>query len=189
MAKVIRTTRLRLVPLTPALGAADLDGRKALERQLETRVPESWPPELFEADKLEWTIRHLERHPREIGWWLHYVIFRPERRLVGVAGYKGPPDEDGLIEIGYSILGTFRRRGIATEATLGLADHAFTRADVRCVIAQTFPSFSASRTVLEKAGFGYAGPGAEPDIIRYELARRDWEAARRNRESAPDATV
>ncbi len=189
MAKVIRTVRLSLVPLTPALGTADLAGRDALARELGAEVPDGWPPELFERDKLEWTIRHLEQHPREIGWWLHYILFRPEDRLVGVAGFKGPPDANGLIEVGYSILSAFRRRGIATEATLGLADHVFARKDVHCIIAQTLQSYSASRTVLEKAGFHYAGAGSEPDIICYELARGDWEAARRRCERAPDAVV
>ncbi|MGH8494626.1 MAG: GNAT family N-acetyltransferase [Gammaproteobacteria bacterium] len=187
----VRTARLSLIPLTPALGVADIAGRASLERALGATVPENWPPELFEVDKLEWTIRHLEQNPREIGWWLHYVIFRAENMLVGVAGYKGRPDANGLVEIGYSILSEFRRRGIATEATLGLADHAFAQRAVDCVIAQTMPTFKASRMVLEKAGFRFAGPGAEPDAICYELPREAWAIAnaRRRKRTSPAGVI
>jgi len=179
MPRVLHTPRLKLVPLTPALGAADLAGRETLERRLRAEVPASWPPEFFESDKLEWTIDHLEQRPDEIGWWMYYLVLRSQgATLVGVAGYKGPPDDSGHIEIGYSILGDYRRRGIATEAALALSDHAFARADVNCVIAHTFPAFNASRNVLEKSGFRCAGPASEPEVIRYELARADWQRAR-----------
>lgn len=185
MPQVIRTACLNLVPLTPALGAADLSGRETLERALRAEVPGGWPPEFFESDKLEWTIDHLEQRPDEVGWWMYYVILRGHGGiLVGVAGYKGPPDDLGHIEIGYSILGEFRGRGIATEATLALAGHAFARADVDCVVAHTFPAFNASRNVLEKSGFRHTGPGAESDVIRYELTRTDWESTLAERQRA-----
>jgi len=179
MPGVLRTARLNLVPLTPALGAADLAGRESLGCMLRASVPASWPPQFFESDKLEWTIDHLEQRPDEIGWWMYYLVLRARcATLVGVAGYKGPPDDNGHIEIGYSILGDYRRRGIATEVAHALSDHAFAHAGVDRVIAQTFAAFKASRNVLEKSGFRCAGPGSEPDVICYELAREDWQRAR-----------
>jgi RimJ/RimL family protein N-acetyltransferase len=93
--------------------------------------------------------------------------------LIGCGGYTGPA-KDGGIEIGYSVCPSFRRQGIASEATGGLVDHAFRNSDVECVVAHTFPHLISSVGVLEKNGFRFASPGQEAGAVRFEILRSDW---------------
>jgi RimJ/RimL family protein N-acetyltransferase len=177
---VIATPRLELIAATPTLLKAELDGRRVLETALGASVPAEWPPELFDRDAMEFMLRRLEAPEGEPGWWLWYVVRHSAdgtaRTAVGVCGYKGAPDAEGTVEIGYSILREYQRQGYATEAVAGLLARAFADARVRRVTAETLPDLTASIGVLEKQGFGEAGPGSEHGVVRYELPRERYEA-------------
>jgi [ribosomal protein S5]-alanine N-acetyltransferase len=174
---LIRTERLDLIPGTAGLLRAELQGREALARRLGLEVPATWPPELFDRPAVEWTLARLEEDPGSAGWWLHYFVHRASGRVVGCGGYKGPPVE-GAVEIGYSILEEHRRRGFATEATLGLVARAFEQEEVGRVVTETLPELGASIRVLERAGFRLVGEGSDPGTIRFEISRLAWEEAR-----------
>jgi RimJ/RimL family protein N-acetyltransferase len=72
--------------------------------------------------------------------------------IVGGAGFKGEPDDAGVVEIGYGLAPEARRRGLATEAVAGLVDHARSRG-ARRVRAEIDADNTASRAVVERAGF------------------------------------
>jgi ribosomal-protein-alanine N-acetyltransferase len=93
--------------------------------------------------------------------------------LIGVGGFKGPPSRSE-VELGYSIVEEYRRRGFATEAVRGMLRFAFDQADVQDVSAQTLPELSASIAVLERTGFRCAGPGPEEGGVRYVISRQSW---------------
>jgi len=97
--------------------------------------------------------------------WVHgFAVVHTERRLViGNAGFKGPPDEVGFVEIAYGIVPAFERRGFATEAATALVDFAFASGRVRVVVAHTLPVQSASTRVLAKTGFQCVGEVSDPD--------------------------
>ncbi len=86
--------------------------------------------------------------------WLHgfAVIDRESRSVIGSVGFKGSPDENGLVEIAYGIVPAFQGRGYATEAAAAGVAFAFGSGDVRCVRAHTLPTPNASTRVLEKCG-------------------------------------
>lgn len=177
---MIRTNRLVLVPTTVQLAVAELNGQDALAQGLGAEVPESWPPELYDTAALTYTLWQLRRHPQEAGWWLYYFVRQEEdagvsRVLIGAGGYKGAPDAEGIVEVGYSILPEYRRQGFATEAVRGLVAHAFQHSEVTQVVAETLPELYPSIGVLKKCGFSLEGPGSEAGVIRYRLARRDYE--------------
>jgi len=94
--------------------------------------------------------------------------------LLGTGGFKGPPSVDGTVEVGYTIVSEYRRRGYATEAVGGFLAHAFNVPAVRRVIAETLPELIPSIGVLEKTGFRLSGEGSEPGVIRFELRRADY---------------
>lgn len=93
----------------------------------------------------------------------------------GAVGTRAPPNEEGLVEIGYSILPQHQRQGFATEAAAGLVRNAFTHSEVHGVVAETLPELVASIGVLEKCGFGFVGDGSEPGVIRYHRRRDPGE--------------
>ena len=75
--------------------------------------------------------------------------------VVGEAGFKGPPDRNDAIEIGYSMRENFRNRGYMTEAVDALTRFAFDQTGlyVGAVTALTLPENVASHSVLIKNGF------------------------------------
>ena len=171
--------RLRLIPATIASLRAELEGRAQLARVLGIEVPESWPPELYDEPAIRFTLDRVEREPEEVGWWLYYVA-EPQQlggstKLVGVAGYKGPPSAAGIVEVGYGTLPEHRRKGFASEATQAMIDRAFGLAEVRSVVAETFPHLSASSGVMKRCGMSYVGEGSEAGVIRYGITREASE--------------
>ena len=173
-AGMIRTDRLELVPGSVELLDAALAGPDTLARVLRARVPASWPPEYVDATALQFTRDRLAANPVEAPWWMYFIVLPGMpggRLLIGTSGYKGPPSEDGTVEVGYGIVAEHQRRGYASEAVEGLVRHAFDQPTVRRVIAETLPELARSIGVLRKSGFEPAGEGSEPGVIRFERTR------------------
>ena len=179
----IRTPRLILIPATAESLSAELISPRALGELLGCDVPASWPPELYDADAVRWTLTWLAEHPDQLEWSLYYVAEVPpapndHARLVGVCGYKGGPDPAGEVEIGYGIVPERRRRGFASEAVRGMLARAFADPRVTSVIAHTLSELAASIGVLQTTGFLFDGPGndpQEPAAIRFVLSRAHYE--------------
>jgi RimJ/RimL family protein N-acetyltransferase len=174
---MIVTGRLELVPGTPELTRAALEGRPALAAGLGASVPATWPPELLDPPSLEFTLARLAEGPEQAAWWLHFVVLAhgpAGRTLIGSAGYKGPPSPDGTVEVGYGIVRDHRRQGYASEAVRGLLAHAFAIPAVQRAIAETLPELAPSIGVLRKCNFRLIGEGSEPGVIRFELTRAEY---------------
>lgn len=118
----------------------------------------------------------LAQNPQNAGWYGWYAILRSDGSapsvLVGAGGFFGPPTEDQVVEIGYSIMPSFQGRGLATELVRALVEHGFSTAGVLRVVAHTTPENAGSVRVLEKAGFRLAGPGKEAGSVQYECGRQ-----------------
>jgi len=85
--------------------------------------------------------------------WTHgfALVHAADRIVIGMCGFKGPPDGDDMVEIAYGIVPAYRNRGLATEAARALVRYAFASGrDVRVVRAHTLPQPSASTRVLTK---------------------------------------
>ena len=193
----IRTPRLVLVPATVETLNAELEGRPALARVLGAGVSEDWPPELYDENTTRWTLTALERIPAFAEWGMHYIVRSAtdadrSTRLIGTGGLKGPPNPEGIVEIGYSILPAFRRQGFAREAVDGWLAWAFAHEVVQRVVAHTLPELTPSIGVLQSAGFTFAGAADDPDeptAIRYEIPRAAYDASRETRAPARFAAV
>lgn len=101
--------------------------------------------------------------------------------LVGAGGFEG--DREGA-EIGYWIGAPFRGQGFGTELARALVDHAFDverveRLTVRCRVTN-----AASRAVIERCGFQWAGCGLVSSVglrgafpvDQFRLDRRTWQS-------------
>ncbi|HET9847610.1 MAG TPA: GNAT family N-acetyltransferase [Candidatus Dormibacteraeota bacterium] len=149
------TTRLRLKAGTAQLLDAAVHDRRRLERLLGAAVPQDWPP----AENLGFLRSVHEavlRDPDLAGWGPWLMVLAEEPALVGDVGFKGKPDAEGVVEIGYGVVPAYQRRGLATEAVVGLIAWAFSHG-VRAVIAETEESNAASGRVLRKAGLRQVG--------------------------------
>jgi RimJ/RimL family protein N-acetyltransferase len=115
-------------------------------------------------DMLVFSLQQAQAFAGEMHWWLPYlIIHRTDAILVGACGFKGPPDDDGVVEIGYGIAPAYRGRGLTTEAAAALSDLAFSRTGVTGVRAHTYPEPNASTRILTKCGFIRTGEFDDPD--------------------------
>jgi len=97
--------------------------------------------------------------------WRHgfFVVDRERRCVIGSAGFKGPPDSSGMIEIAYGIVPSSEGRGYATEAAMALVGFALRTGEVRLVRAHTLPVANASTRVLLKCGFRHTDSVVDPE--------------------------
>jgi RimJ/RimL family protein N-acetyltransferase len=169
--KMIYSPRLNLIAATSDLVEKDLDNPKLLSEALGVIVPESWPPDLYGPGAMQFALQQLGDKSEE-GWsfWYLVTVEKPSK-LVGICGFKGRPDNSGSVEIGYSILSRFQRRGFATEAVVRLVGWAFSHHNINEVSAETLPHLTQSIRVLEKSGFRRTGRGSEAGVIRFAIHR------------------
>jgi RimJ/RimL family protein N-acetyltransferase len=178
----LQTERLTLVASTPAIARAEAHDRAELARLLGAEIHPAWPPGENDQAGRDFLCRKLEEHPEAVGYLGWSWLVRPESAgglplLIGGGGFKGPPGEDGAIEIGYSIVEEYYGKGLATEAVGATLAWAFRDARVRRVIAETLPDLVGSQRVLEKNGFERSAEAAsEPGALRFVLSRERWTA-------------
>ncbi len=133
-------------------------------------------------------LRWLGSHPDEVEWGFYYIVEAEADEAIGAGGYKGAPDESGMVEIGYSIVPERRRRGFAREAVDGWLAHAFADPRVTRVVAHTLVELEPSIAVLRSAGFRFVGVGhdpQEPSAVQYEITRVEYFLATERRAAQP----
>lgn len=149
----IRTERLELLPLDSrqlALWTDDLP-------QLEAELACSYQAEPMQGTFLEIvrgqalrTAADPSHWPFSSFWW---IIRRADRVVIGSEDFKAPPEAAGSVEIGYGLASAFEHQGYMTEAAGALCDWAFTREDIRCILAETEKDNLPSQNVLKRLGF------------------------------------
>nr|WP_027644466.1 GNAT family N-acetyltransferase [Salinispora oceanensis] len=106
--------------------------------------------------------------------WVTGVIWDEQRHLaVGRAGYHGPPDPAGMVEIGYAVDPALRRRGYARAALEVLLRRAAEEPQVRTVRVTISPDNLASYKLAAQYGFIEVGQQWDNEDgleIIYELA-------------------
>lgn len=73
--------------------------------------------------------------------------------VVGECGWKGPPDDDGTVEIRYGLAAPARGAGLGTEAVALLVAWTERQPGVRGVMAEALVGNEASRRLLRRLGF------------------------------------
>ncbi|MBD0414161.1 GNAT family N-acetyltransferase [Oryzicola mucosus] len=102
--------------------------------------------------------------------------------FVGCAGLNAT---DRGLELGYWIGEPFWKKGYATEAAHALVDLAFRSTTTNVLYASCRVINPASRRVIHKCGFQYAGQGMLHSLVagqvpveRYRLDRKTWTSLR-----------
>lgn len=181
MLRPIQTTRLKLIPASLEHVRAEIHDRARFAELIEAEVPADWPPESA-ADALPLFLSWLEAAPHQAGWFGWYALLAEAGNttptLVGGGGFLGPPS-DGEVQIGYSMLPQYQRRGIATEMVAGLVGWAFSQPSVMCIVGETEWENPPSVQVLRKIGFATVGTTNASGGMRFELRRTADHSIRR----------
>ena len=96
--------------------------------------------------------------------------------VVGSCAFKGPPLEDGTVEIAYYTFGRYEGRGYAKGMARALISVALSSRLVRRVIAHTLPKRNPSTSVLRRAGMSFVGEIRDPEdglVWRWQLESGD----------------
>jgi RimJ/RimL family protein N-acetyltransferase len=96
-------------------------------------------------------------HPEDEEWVAGALQSVDDGTIVGHAGFHAAPDHHGMVEVGYAIAPAFRGRGFGHGALRVLLDRAFRAAEVTVIRASIAPSNTASRRIVETAGFSLVG--------------------------------
>lgn len=157
-----------------ALVAGDLDAAAA---SIGATVPADMPIDL--ASFLGYRIPQIVADPAVQPWIGRAIVLDDGdgRRVIGSAGFHGPPDDEGRVEVGYRVSAEHRRQGVATEVVRALFDWANREHGVTRFRASTAPENIASQGVLAKFGFRRVGVQMdEDDGEELVFDRDDWTA-------------
>jgi RimJ/RimL family protein N-acetyltransferase len=152
----IETARLRLLACSVTAAQAAISDRAAFAAVIGARVPADWPAEDL-RDFLPVYGQIVTDAAAQAGWGIWLVLLPAKQVLIGDIGFKGAPDANGMVEIGYSILPAWRGHGYATEALRGLTAWAAQQPEVRRVTAECLEDNTASIRVLEKSALRQIG--------------------------------
>lgn len=145
----IETPRLVLQPVPMPAAQALLAGRP---------VPgliagPGWP----DSDTLDALALQAAGSGDDAGW---FLTLRDGGAGIGHCGWRGGPDARGDVEIGYSVAGPWRERGLGGEAVQGLVAWCWAQPGVRRLLAEVLATNTSSRRLLGAAGFAAQGPHA-----------------------------
>jgi RimJ/RimL family protein N-acetyltransferase len=117
--------------------------------------------------------KQVEEDPASAAW-VTGVIWDDEQQVaVGRAGYHGPPDASGMVEIGYAVDPAYRRRGYARAALEALLRRAAREPRVRTARVTIAPDNVVSYRLASQYGFVEVGEQWDEEDgleIIYEVA-------------------
>jgi RimJ/RimL family protein N-acetyltransferase len=111
--------------------------------------------------------------------------------IIGTAGFKGPPDLAGVVEIAYGIVPDYEGRGYATEAAEKLLEFGFDWLGLDEIVSFAVWNNHASTAIMRRIGmrrdpggdFDHPNvPETHPQLKRhvlYRLAASDWRQTKK----------
>jgi len=167
---MIQTPRLNLITLS----REDLTAGLVSLDDLSLRLNLVLVPDLFSGrvrSAVEKKVTKMEAIQIElVPWFTYWLIFlRVASTGVGMVGFKGAPNSNGEVEIGYGIDPNFQRKGYMTKAVNAMTQWAFSDPACRIITAiLSAPNNIASHRVLEKSGFQKVYSGQDGVSFRLE---------------------
>jgi RimJ/RimL family protein N-acetyltransferase len=152
---------IRFVRLSPATLAALIDGDRAAASA--SAGVELTPYIVSEA--WLWRIRldQIGQDPASAEWIARVAVAEPGGIVVGHGGFHGPPDDDGTVEVAYSVDPAHRRRGYATAILAALLQRVQEDPSVHAVRASIRPDNAGSLATIAKFGFRKIGEQWDTD--------------------------
>ncbi|GAA3626831.1 GNAT family N-acetyltransferase [Kineosporia mesophila] len=174
----LRTSHLVLVPLTPAHlpQEIELDSDPDVMRYLFNGRPRPLE-DIVAAHHRRLAVG--KDHPG-YGFWAGLL----DGAFVGWWLLEPSIGRDGEAEIGYRLLPTFWRRGLASEGSVELLRHAFEDLRLQRVFGATMAVNQGSRATMSKIGLRHVRtfhqhwdepiPGSEQGEVEYAITREEW---------------
>lgn len=152
---MISTPRLKLFPLT----ISHLKTGLVSINEMSDIINISLVPTLFAGvvqRAVSMKIEKMDKEPIELHEWFTYwlIVIKEANIGGGLVGYKGSPDSNGSVEIGYGLDENFRGQGYMSEAVKAMLTWAFSHSGCNVVTAtNVLKSNFASQKVLQNNRF------------------------------------
>jgi RimJ/RimL family protein N-acetyltransferase len=175
--KSYHTERLELIAATVEHINAELNDLNIFASMLNAEVGIEWPPGEYDKNAQEYFRDLLLKGGEDLAGWLGWYAIKPSEEkksavLIGAGGYFGPPSETGELEIGYSVVSSYQKKGYATEIVKALVDMANKDPRVKRILARTNDSNKASCKILEKNEFKCASRDLENNILYEKILEK-----------------
>ncbi|ARI77600.1 GNAT family N-acetyltransferase [Halobacillus mangrovi] len=161
----LKTPRLHMIPITIDLAQMLMKNSLAFYYKYQLPWNKNWPHDGLKA-LLPIYVEKLENEESELGFGPWVIMDEKGEHVVGDIGFKGMPDSEGTIEIGYHIVASERNQGYASEAVENLCSWAFTYPGVKGIEAQCDKTNIPSQKVLINNGFNHTGRNR--DILMFK---------------------
>jgi RimJ/RimL family protein N-acetyltransferase len=152
---------IRFVQLSPAALTALIDG------DLSAAAAAAGHPlsDFLLTESWLWEIRRdqIAHDPASADWIARAAVAEPEDVVVGHGGFHGPPDENGTVEVAYSVDPGYRRRGYARAILAALLERADANPAVHAVRASISPHNAGSLATIAGHGFTKTGEQWDPE--------------------------
>jgi [ribosomal protein S5]-alanine N-acetyltransferase len=152
---MVSTQRLNIIPLSYDQLLMYLHANDLLEEQLGLtktgRTISEDVKEMVETFTLPKIKEVSEDHFIFYTFWI--VVEKSSGIIVAELGFKGPPDENGAVEIGYGTMPGYEGKGFMTEAVAYIFEWASQRKDITTVLASIDKNNIASIRIAEKNKF------------------------------------
>lgn len=172
--RLVRSDRLELRLLTTEqmdrIAAGDVE---ALSTELDAAIGAEWVREVRWLATMR--AKQVRERPQDRPWLLRAIV-RAEpgqpREVIGYLNFHAGPNEEGQVEIGYTLMPDARGQGYAIEAVRAMFEWATRAHGIRRFRASVAPDNERSLNLIGKLGFRHTGEQWDPDAGRelvYEL--------------------
>lgn len=146
----IITSRLIIMPMSKKIAKAVLSGEDDDLNELGIKKYATWPRE-DTLDILNFIFENMPEHYVS-GFDVWMIIKKEDMMIIGDAGFRGIPNEDGEVEIGFGLVDDEHGKGYGYETASALINWAFTQNGVDIVKAECLIDNYGSIGVLRKCG-------------------------------------
>lgn len=151
MLKSISTERLILIPVTYNITKGLANGNVTELERSGLKTNGRWPRQ-DTMDILPFVNKAFEKNEDATGFEFWMMVLKDNMMVIGDIGFKGVPDDNGDVEIGYGIIEEEQRKGYGFEALKAMIDWAFSQDEVKSVKADCLIDNIPSIRILQKAG-------------------------------------
>lgn len=150
--KKITTERLYLIPFTIPIAQEVLNQKYTILSDMGLNLSQGWPDEDM-LETLPRIVTNLELVEEPSGFESWLIVEKDSKAIIGDIGFKGRPDSEGSVDLGYGIVDAARRKGYAVEAGSAMIKWAFKQQQVKVITARCEHVNEASTKTLESLGF------------------------------------
>lgn len=144
---------ITIVQLGPATLAALAAGDLATARRTSPVALNPWLAGPECVSTWRYRAKQAVESPEDLPWVTGVIWDEAAGLAAGKAGFHGAPNPDGMVELGYAVDPTLRRRGYARAALNALIDRAFREPDVHVLRATVSPTNAASLALIHQFAF------------------------------------